>query len=371
MQIVNTHLSDIASGYKRIRQAEVGLQSKWRSLLLARYAEQRAAYEEELNKYNRHRAEFSRRLRLGVWMASALLILGLLVLPALILINELGDFRGPLFCFAPILILGGLTGWGIIVVLWIWQRDQDKPSPPSDPLKSGVFPPLLPLWKEGLQGELPSKKPHPGATGEYRFISRLQTLKERYYVLYGIQQRVGEEIDVILVGTKGIWVFEVKYLKGLIRWRDGVWTQIQSVRRLNLRSTEEIREADQPYEDQWQRAKDDVIETIQRNDPELIVGAPDITRVRGGIVFTHPKGRYDIPQGCPFNWGVIPFWIEKLSTVPNQPGMNENSIMQVIDALLKRHHQIVMENQAYSMVDYADLIVQNAEENIRNLVELN
>ena len=72
MQIVNTHLSDIASGYERIRQAEVGLQSKWRTPLLESYAEQRAAYEEELYKYHRHRADFSRRLRLGVWMASAL-----------------------------------------------------------------------------------------------------------------------------------------------------------------------------------------------------------------------------------------------------------------------------------------------------------
>jgi hypothetical protein len=370
MHILNTHLSDIVSGYERIRQSEIDLQSKWRPQLLATYAGQRAAYEEELEEYNQNRSEFSRRLRLGVWMASALLVLGLLVLPGLILINELGDFRGPLFCFAPILILGGLTGWAIIVVLWIWLRDQEKPIPPTDPLKSGVLSPLVPLWKEGLRGELPSKKPHPGATGEYHFIVRLQTLEEDFYVLYGIQQRTGEDIDVILVGTKGVWVFEVKYLKGIIRWRDGVWTQIQSVGRLNPRSIQEIREADQPYEDQWKRATEDVIKTIQRHAPEVIATSPEVTRVRGGIVFTHPKGRYDIPQGCTFNWGVIPFWLEKLRTVSIQPGMDEDAIMQVIDALLRRHHQIIKGNKPYSMNDYADLIFLKAEENIRKIIDL-
>jgi hypothetical protein len=368
MQIVNTNLTDIASGYERIRDSEIRLQSKWRPQLLARYAEQRAAYEKELVEYNQRRSEFSRRLRLGVWMASALLMLGLLVLPGLILINELGDFRGPLFCFAPLLILGGLTGWGIIIVLWIWQRDQEKPVPPVDPLKSGVIPPLIPIWKDGLKGELPGKKPHPAATGEYHFIARLQSLLEDYYILYRIQLRPDEDIDVILVGSKGIWVFEVKYLKGLIRWRDGDWTHIQPVRGLKPRSIEETYSSDQRFEDQWKRAKDDVLETIHQLAPEFNSKSPNAIQARGGIVFTHPKGRYDIPPGCPFNWGIIPFWLEKINSIPDQPSLSEDEVMQVIDILLNRYHQLNEETKPYSMNDYADLIIQKAEENFRNMV---
>lgn len=367
--IIDNHVTDIISGYERVRAAENELQGKWRAPLLATYARQRAIYEEQLIEYNKRKDEFSRRLRLGVWMASALLILGLLVLPGLLLINELGDFRGPLFCFAPILILGGLTGWAIIVVLWIWQRDQEKPISPPDPLKSGVFQPLVDRWKEGLRGALPSKKPHPGATGEYQFIARLQTLNGQFSVLYGIQQRLGEDADVILIGPKGVWVFEVKYLRGLIRWRDGVWTQIQSSGRFNPRSKEKIREAEQPYEVQWQRTADDVSETIRRHAPDLVTNYPHIIQIRGGIVFTHPKGRYDIPPGCPFNWGVIPFWLEKLRTVPDQPGMDDYGVMQILDALLSRHHQITDEKNPRSMVDYANSIVIETEEGIRRWIE--
>ena len=371
MQIIDNKISNIFPAYDQIRTAENDLLSKWRKPLLSVYARQRAAYEDQLAEYNKHRAEFNHRIRLGIWMSSALLILGLLVLPGLILINEIGDFRGPLFCFSPLLILGGFTGWAIIILLWIWQRDQVKPKPPLNPLKSDLFYPLIPLWKAGLNGTLPGKKPHPGATGEFHFITRLQSLDDDSYILYGIQQRPGEDVDVILVGPKGVWVFEVKFLRGLIRWRDGNWSQIQTSRRLSRKSNSETQETDQAYDEQWQRAADDVSETIRRHAAGLVKRSPNITKIRGGIVFTHPKGRYDIPPGCPFNWGVVSFWLEKFLTVPDQEGMDEYAVMQIIHALLIRHHKIAQIKNTRSMVDHADQIVMNAEEKLRDWVDKN
>ena len=146
MQIIDNQISDITEAFVRIQKAENELQSKWRKPLLAVYAQQWKDYENDLAQYNQQRSEFRRRLRWGIWMASILLLLGILVLPGLLLINEIGDFRGPLFCFSPLLILSGLTGWAIIVVLWIWQRDQQKPDPPQNPLKIDLFYPLLPLF---------------------------------------------------------------------------------------------------------------------------------------------------------------------------------------------------------------------------------
>jgi hypothetical protein len=304
-------------------------------------------------------------------MSTILLILGILVLPGLILINEIGDFRGPLFCFSPLLILSGLTGWAIIIVLWIWQRDQKKPQLPQNPLKTDLFYPLMPLWKEGLVGSLPGKKTHPGATGEFHFITRLLSLADNSYILYGLQQRQGEDVDIILVGPKGIWVFEVKYLKGLIRWHDGVWSQIQSTRRINPSQRFEIREPNQAFENQWQRAADDVLETIKRHAADLVSRSPDITQIKGGLVFTHPKGRYDIPPGCPFNWGVVPFWLEKIQSLPNIEGMDEYAVMKIMDVLLQRNHQVARIEQPRSMMDHTENIVSSAEKNIKLWIEKN
>lgn len=368
MLLIDKNISQITSGYERIKAAENELQNKWRTPLLSKYANQRSNFEIELNEYNERKKIFRRRILWGIVLAGLLLVLGLIILPGLLLIVELGDIRGPLFCFAPLLILGGLTGWAIIFVLWIWQRDDKIPTPPKNPLKSGVIYPLFPVWKEGLRGELPRKKPHPGATGEYHFITRLLSLNENFFILYGIQQRFGEDVDVTLVGPKGIWVFEVKYLKGIVRWKDGEWMQIQPNTRLNPRSKTKIIKPDQDFEVQWKRAAGDVVETIRIRAPKLVANLPKVTSVRGGIVFSHPQGRYDISPGCPFNWGIIPFWMDKLRNVPDLPGMDEYAIMQVLDALLIRHQQIAEIAKFHSMRSYADNIVHDAENYLKNWV---
>lgn len=368
MHIIDNQKSDIVAGYKQIQAAENELQRKWRKPLLSVYARQREIYESELQDYQDIRAEFNRRLRLGIWMSSALLLLGLLVLPGLLLINELGDFRGPLFCFAPLLILGGLTGWAIIVVLWIWQRDQVKPTPPQNPLKTDLFVPLVPTWKNALYGELPRKKPHPGATGEYHFITRLQSLMTDSHILYRLNLTLNEFVDVILVGPSGIWVFKVLYLKGLIRWRAGEWSQIQSSRRLSRRSKSNVNQVTQPFDQQWQTSADIVSETIRHYAPDILERSPEATKIRGGLVFTHPKGRYDIPPGCPFNWGIVSFWMDKLKTAPNQEDFNEFGSMEVLNALLTRHQRIANIQDLQSMAAYANTIIKNSEARIQTWI---
>ena len=371
MQLIDNHISEIIQSYLRIQKAENELQSKWRKPLLAVFAEQRKTYEDALVTYNIQRADFRRRLKWGIWMATILLVLGILVLPGLILINEIGDFRGPLFCFSPLLILSGLTGWAIIVILWIWQKDQEKPKAPQNPLKSDLFYPLLPLWKEGLIGSLPKKKPHPDATGEYHLITRLLSLPDRSFILYGLQMTQGEDVDIILVGPKGIWIFEVIHLSGLLRWQDGEWSRISSNRKLAVRSQTQVQMVNPAFEVKWQNSTKDITKIIENNEHKYEDIPANILKIRGGLVFTHPKGRYDIPRGCPFNWGIVPFWIEKYQSMPQVDGMDDYIIYSLLDTLLERHRQITQIHQPRSMMIHAEEIVRNADENIQKWMELN
>ena len=371
MQLLNKQATKIIDGYTLIQNAENSLQSKWRKPLLSVYAQKRDIYQKNLADYNQQRSEFRRRLRWGIWMATILLVLGILVLPALILINEIGDFRGPLFCFSPLLILSGLTGWAIIVVLWIWQRDQIKPSPPENPLKTDLFYPLLPAWKEGLIGSLPKKKSNPQETGEYRFIARLQSIQEDAYILNRLQLAPGRDIDLVLIGSKGIWVFEIIYLKGLIRWRDGSWTHIQTNRRLAARKIQQVTQIEPGFDVKWQLARDDVEETIHDLNQGSMEFNQESISVRGGLVFTHPQGRYDIPPGCPFNWGIVPFWLEKYNSLPGSRDMSELRIFSIIDALLQRHQELSPGEPIITMKRYAEKIIQDAEKNLQNWLEVN
>ena len=371
MQIIDNQISDIREAYVRIQKAENELQSKWRKPLLAVYAQQREEYQKSIERYNRDRTEFRRRLRLGIWMASILLLLGILVLPALLLINEIGDFRGPLFCFSPLLILSGLTGWAIVVVLWIWQREREEPTPPQNPLKSELFYPLLPIWKEGLTGSLPKKKPHPDAAGEYHFITRLQSLLDESYILYGVQLTPEVDIDTILIGPKGIWIFEVIYMKGLIRWRDSEWSIIRSNRRLAKRNQYQEQKIDPGFDTRWQRASNEISKILQEQDNSFGGNSPGPIKIHGGLVFTHSQGRYDIPPGCPFNWGIVPFWLEKFQKLPILEGINDFVIYNTVDLLFERHRQVTSSEHPHSMLVNTEEIVHHADRGIQIWMDTN
>lgn len=127
----------------------------------------------------------------------------------------------------------------------------------------------------------------------------------------------------------------------------------------------EIREAEEAYDQQWQRMADSVVETLRRRAPDLIERIPKIVRIRGGLVFTHPQGKYDIPPGSPFNWGIIPFWIEKLRTVPPLVEIDEKAIYQVLDVLLERNAEVSESKTQRSMLQYAEDLILQASEKIR------
>lgn len=361
MILVDKSVIDLLPGYERVRRADEELLQRWREPLLAAYARRRALYEGELAELHQRQAEFLARVRVGMGLSSALLLLGLLTFPALLLVSELGDLRGPLFCFGPLLILAGLNGWAILGVMWLWQRSREKPSPPEHPLKSGLVEPLLPLWREGLREWLPAEKPYEGATGEYHFIARLQPLNNHTYVLYRLQQKPGDDVDVTLVGPKGVWVFEVKYLKGTIRWRDGVWSHAKTYHGEGGIPVTESKEIVEPFDQQWKRMAEEVAETIQRHASGLVARIPRLAKPRGGLVFSHPQSTYDIPPGSPFNWGVIQFWLETLQKIPDIPEMDERAAMEVLDVLLARHRRVSGEPARRSMNTYAARLVEAAE----------
>jgi hypothetical protein len=111
MILIDKGITDLTSGYDRISQAENMLRRRWRQALLQAYSRRRQIYDEELFAYLKRNNEFRKRFRIGIWLASSLLILGAVAFPALILLGEIGRLRGPLLCFSPILILAGLNGW--------------------------------------------------------------------------------------------------------------------------------------------------------------------------------------------------------------------------------------------------------------------
>ncbi|HLE14713.1 MAG TPA: nuclease-related domain-containing protein [Anaerolineales bacterium] len=368
MILIDKGITDLVAGYDRIYQAESILHRRWRQPLLLAYSRRRQVFEAELSE-SRHRSdEFAARFRIGIWLSSILLILGAVALPALILLGELGSLRGPLLCFAPLLILAGLNGWALLAMLWMWQKERKKPVPPPNPLEKRNTTEIFAEWRESFRGELLMNERDEDTSGIYHLIARLLPLDSHAYLLYGLQIDENEQVDVLVVGSWGIWVFEVKNLNGVIRWSEGVWTKSRGVHRLQRDEQVEIARGDQAFESVWSCKAKQVTENIESSIPELIAGNPKVARVRGGLVFTHPQARFVISPGVPFNWGVPKFWIEKLGGIPVVPGFDERTTLRILEALLCRHQELTNPSRLRSLDKQAERLVRQSEDQLKSWI---
>ena len=217
---------------------------------------------------------------------------------------------------------------------------------------------LTPQWRAKLHGTLPAAILQRGDVGERSVVKHLQTLPlDSMYLLYGLQQERSENVDVIVLGAKGIWVFAVKDWGGRVSWREGEWLHEQFEPRRNAW----IRLEEQQPDQQWQRMASEVSRTLSIRAPDLVKRCPAIKQIKGGVVFTHPKTIYDVLPTCSARWGVIDSWDQEILSAPIIPGLDDRSVFCLLDALLARHHEINSAVATISMSTYATKIARHAE----------
>jgi hypothetical protein len=356
MFVVDKRVTHLAQGYDRILDAQRDLLARWRHRLLAAYAHQRAIYD-AARAQSRAR---TRRLATGsiaaVIVASALFAAGFFLA---------GMPGWP----AAAAMLAGLAIGAAAAATLLWRVVLSTPQPPAHPLRAPLrtrlFPPLLPRWCEGLQGRLPEEMPYEGAKGEYDFVAEMVRLPGvPGYLVYRLRQRPGDDVDVVAVGPWGVWVFEVKYWSGRITWRPGGWHREKSYYAPGGHPVTENKEISQPPDEQWQRMSDDVAETLRRRVGRLLVSVPGLMAIGGGLAFTHPEATYDIAPGCPCAWATIGGWKQQLARAPSIPGLTERAQLQILDALLARHREIGGTGETLSMEAYAAQWIRHVENNL-------
>lgn len=90
------------------------------------------------------------------------------------------------------------------------------------------------------------------------------------------------DIDCVLVGPSGLFVFEVKHHRGLILYRNGIWSRIKVGRRGTL------------YRGQFGDPSGQLYRSIRKLNELLGRARTDGLWLRGIIVFTNPRAVLDI-----------------------------------------------------------------------------
>lgn len=358
--LVDHRITELAAGLRLLKDQPLKLRQRWRTRLLKAYALRQAAFRKAQAA---HQAKLQKLQRTLLWVAG--LSIGGSVLAIL-----LSEFFGS---FATLLFQGGVLGLGGSLLLWLYYGIVAAPRAPKHPLRKPLsrelFPPLYLWWRKGMQGGLAQRSHDVGVQGEVKLILALEArMGDRVFIIHRLQQTYGDDVDVVLVSASGIWVFEVKFWSGLIRWRQGQWSRQQShYARGGVRVTERPT-VHQPPDQQWRRMVADVRKTLRLHAPQLIQRHPAVTQIQGGLAFTCDNAQYDIPDSASFAWGRSAAWVNTCAAAPQIPGFTEAERLRVVDVLLRRHREVSGLTATRSMVDRARYVIDETEARLRTWI---
>lgn len=365
--LIHLNRSDLVAGYDRVREAQAAFPSTYRVKLLQAYGRRMQQYHRGMQRARAWR----RRFKPAMLVLSVLLVM---VCGAGFWLSIQGSATGlVLFC------IGGMLVLVFAVFGWMLKSEPRLPEHPlgrddqggPTRLRAHLFPDLTRQWLGGLAARVPDEAQveswadqsgKHGLIGEFNLVRALAAaLPPECFILHGLMQNYGDDLDVLVVGPLGVWLFEVKYLHAEIGYKGGHWT----FRQFNHNSGRvEPLDLGEPPDQQWLRMRDEIRRTLAFHGRDLVRQAPAVGQIQGGIVFAHPGASFEIELSPPFHWSDIPGWVRAMQQAPPVPGMDLRTQIQFLDLLLARHQEVKPSERVVSMDQQAVRIVGEARKRI-------
>jgi hypothetical protein len=374
--LIDLFCSDLIAGYKEIKSARQALIKKWRIELLRAYTKLWDRYTAQLAAQEARKARYQRLLPfLGAALFVVCSIGGWLTLRSV-----------DMACFGMLLTLG--SGFGALIGMGVWMGFSQTPTPPENPvswtsndedespLRQRLFPKLLPLWRREMAIPIPSVQEVDrlaeetgkwGLIGEFDLIRDLErVVSPETYILHSLKPKSGDDMDVVVIGPKGFWYFEVKHWNADFIWQDGQWQVWQFDH-----TTQDFQPvAMQEYPDaQWARMRDEALINLRTSAGDLLKKLTVMGEVRGGIVFSNPHANIDIDRSAPFRYGTIEQWIALYQAAPRLRDMSPGRTLQLLELLLKRHQAFYPNAQLHSMKDAVVTVIAEVEQGIQAWID--
>jgi hypothetical protein len=374
--LIDLFSSDLVAGYKEIVKTRQALQKKWRFELLRAYTQKRERYAQQLAQREARKAQYERFLPfIGVFL---LLVCG---------VGAWLTFRSvDMICLGMILMLG--TGFGALLALTPWMGLSRTPPPPENPvtrtsqeedespLRQKLFPKLVPLWRREMALRVPTieeveqmaaETGRWGLIGEFDLIRALEkVVSPDTYILHSLKPTSGDDMDVVVIGPKGFWYFEVKHWNADFFWENGAWEVYQFDPTTQNFEPLPVRE----YPDaEWRRMRDETLANLKASAGNLLKKVPVMGNIQGGIVFSNSNARIEIDRSAPFRYGTIEQWIATYQAAPRLKDMTSGRTLQLLQTLLKRHQSFYPDTPLHSMKDAITNVIADVERGIQAWVD--
>jgi hypothetical protein len=377
MKLIDKDITDIILGYDTILQAETEMRNYWRSHLLAAYTHRLSRFKFALRK-----RKF--RLLTTIFFGIGFTIIGIGFSFRSIWQSNEYDL---LHCCGGIFLII----FGVLSLASVWfskrktRRSGDKRVPLHPfrfgPNKQRIYPDLRTKWMDGLSGDIEKQIPdYPdesrnfeidyGAEGERIFIQRLNEILDNHtFAIARFLKNPREDIDLIVIGPKGIWVFEVKHWSGEIYWDDQGWRRVQTYHELG--GIELVKQTDihKTPDQQWIRSAEQVRNLLHSHAPEVLSHFPELKQVKGGIVFTKENSTLNFQPGRTVFWGTLDFWIKIIHQTKTKINLDNRNALKLVEIFLEHQQTLNPGRVTRSMQKFAQVIVQEANERLRAWAE--
>jgi hypothetical protein len=374
--LIDLFVTDLVAGYKELKTVREALMKKWRFELLRAYTRKYEAYTAQLARQEARRLQYQRSLPfIGIVL---LLVCG---------VGAWLTFRSvDLACLGMMLMLG--TGFAALLTLLPFIALSRAPQPPENPvtrtshaeeespLQQKLFPRLLPLWRQQMAIPVPSEVQVErmaaesgkwGLIGEFDLIRALeQVVSPDTYILHSLKPRSGDDLDVVVLGPKGFWYFEVKHWNAHFIWQNSVWQVLQydyTAQGLVETPLNETPDA------QWNRMKNEALANLKTNAADLLKRSPVIGNIQGGIVFSNLNAVLEIERTAPFRYGTVEQWVAIYQAAPRLKDMTAGRTLQLLEGLLKKHQSFYPDAQLHSMRDAIANVIAEVEQGIQGWME--
>lgn len=172
--------------------------------------------------------------------------------------------------------------------------------PPEDPQTSLD---LTEQWWQAISSQDVLESSDSDEAGQISFLRYLaEHLPDDYFAVRSPFLQSSLNVDVLVIGPTGIWLFETRHWRGRVICRGGIWQREPAPDAL-------LESLTTPLEQSWLAGRKIIEQTLSLKMARHVnFGA----LIRGGLVFTHPQVQVQVDSSSKVQVGTPPQWLQRI-----------------------------------------------------------